>query len=140
MKIALVLLLIASAIGIPYFGYATRDHWWTRVSHSKVTVDGSVRPEARIYRRQGFLAVCIWEDRDGFGSIRKYGILTTRGEIYDAGYEFYGCGPIAYNRSLPDDLVRIPSVKVPPIDPDLVIGPNRVDFNSLAGKRVVATW
>lgn len=124
-------------------GYFTRSHWWLRVVGARVTLDGQMSPDATVYRGpKGELAVFILEnDRKNVGRDQTYVVFSSSNLIGVADANaFYRLGPVALKPRNGDYVMQMPSVMIEVPDPKLVISPNRVEFNSWQGSRVVAVW
>ena len=143
------LLIAATVFGIVILagGYLSRDHWWIRKPGARVTLNGQVSPDARVYRAyDGTVDVFISEEREGTLRSETYTIYpasmfpTSNHICLPGGAGFYTLGPVAFYRYLPPGNCAGYVMADPIKQPEVEYRPNGVEFNSGKGTRVVATW
>jgi len=129
--LVVLLLMVGEAILL------TTDHWLTRVRGATVAYNGQPSNASRVYQRQdGKLLVQVQEDTGpSFYLVdpvrRIVGIASpTRFVFLPGGY--------VYGRDVPASYTLMKSAKIE-VDPQLVIEPGAVEFNSFEKRRVRLT-
>ena len=133
-------MVLLSAFGIVLLIAAfvlTRDHWWRALGGVRVTYDGQVSAASRVYKSEcGDLLIFVADEQEG----RLYIFHHQSENIGMPSRSTFVLLPgFAYSKIVPPPAPLMQSVKIE-VDPELVVQPQLVEFNSFETRRVRVTW
>ena len=115
----------------------TADHWWKQSEEARVAYNGQPSTASRVYRSTDgdFLIILAEEPESSLyvvypGNV-MVGMPNRPNFVFLPGY--------AYSKHVPPLIALMQSVKVE-VDPQLIVQPQLIEFNSFEKGRVRVTW
>lgn len=133
-------LAVLALVGIAMLAEAlilTADHWWKKSGEARVAYNGQPSTASRVYcSNDGSLLIFLSEE----GEPSLYVIYPGNGMIgMPNRSNFVWLPGYAYSKHVPPLIALMQSVKVE-VDPQLIVQPQLIEFNSFGNGRVRVTW
>src|SRR2546425_11920450 len=133
-------LFILACLGITIFVVAlvmTADHWWRKLGGVQITYNGQFSNTSSVFRSpDGELLILVGEEGEG-------SLYVVRPDSEVIGMpdrsSFVFLPAYAYSKRVPPLIALMQSAKIE-VDPELIIQPQFIEFNSFGNARVRLTW
>ena len=133
-------LVVVAVVGIAMLVEAlvlTADHWWKKSGQARVAYNGQPSIGSRVYRScDGDFLVFLAEEGEPclyvvYPGNEMVGMPNRSNFVWLPGY--------AYSKHVPPLIALMQSAKIE-VDPQLIIQPQLIEFNSFENGRVRVTW